>query len=121
MNQSEFTEKNLRSHHFFDFLLGELARSATPGAIGDAIDTALVEARNPQLKAPLGDSRVAASQLEICSAQQQMNGIEPALCLLVGTAIDRRFQFFQGTAFGIGKLALPTDARNLNSYKLRTS
>jgi hypothetical protein len=49
-------------------------------------------------------------QLETATAEQQMDGVEPLLRLLVGTTVDGKFQLGKGAGFRIWKLTNTTDS-----------
>jgi hypothetical protein len=91
-------------------LFGNLLGRKSPGssrfgAIGDAVDTGIIETFDPELKATLGDARMLPGQFERPAAKEEMNGIESLLSLPIRAAITGLPQLIERAVIWIRKLA----------------
>ena len=90
------------------------------GAIGDAINTGVIEAFDPELKATHGDARVSPSQIERSAAEEEMNRVQPFLRLPVRATITGQPQLIERAVIWIGKFAWTADATKLNEQQVCT-
>lgn len=57
--------------------------------VGDAINTSLIVAFDPQLQATLGDAGMLLSELKSGAAKKKMNDVESLSGLLIRATTDR--------------------------------
>lgn len=93
-----------RQDHLGDFRGRKNPGSACSGGISDAVDSGVIEAFDPELKAPLRAPRMLPGQFESPAAQKEGDGVESLLRLPVRAAIAGLPQLIERAVFWIGKL-----------------